>query len=151
MKLRRLCFLFLIIYAGISCNWMKQKSKNAIHGAGEAVGTAGSEFTQGVAKGITTTYGSDIVLSGSLSKAGLSVGRVTITGADSGNDNKLEVYLIFNSALDRDVCMKVFDADGREYGRVTQHVSGGAGQAKYVDFVFDPRTDITGKSKITLE
>lgn len=96
-------------------------------------------------------FPSDIVLSGSLAKSGLSVGRVTITGADSGNDNKLEAYLIFGNTLDRDVCMKVFDAEGREYGRVTQHVSGAAGQAKYVDFVFDPRTDITSKSKITLE
>ncbi|HTJ11454.1 MAG TPA: hypothetical protein VL547_05500 [Dinghuibacter sp.] len=70
------CALALLLTA-TSCHWMKQKSKYAIHGAGEAVGTAGSEYTQGV--------------------------------------------------------------------------SGKAGEAKYMDFVFDRRTDITSKSKITLE
>lgn len=36
------CALALLLTA-TSCHWMKQKSKDAIHGAGEAVGTAGSE------------------------------------------------------------------------------------------------------------
>jgi hypothetical protein len=52
---------------------------------------------------------------------------------------------------ERDVTAKIFTTDGLEYGRVTVHVKGMANTARFVDFVFDKRTDIDLKGKATLD
>jgi hypothetical protein len=144
------CALVLLAIT-LSCNWVKERSKDTIKGTGEVVGKAGSEFASGVAKGVGQTFRSKIAVSDSLVQAGLTIGEITIGSADSMNDNNLSVYLIFNKAIDRVVTAKVFTEDGLEYGRVTQRIKGAMGTAGFVDFVFDKRTDISLKSKITLE
>jgi len=38
-----------------------------------------------------------------------------------------------------------------EYGRVSKTVTGITGEGKYFDFVFDKRTNIDGRGKISFE
>ncbi len=40
---------------------------------------------------------------------------------------------------------------GLEYGRTNQFITAKAGEAKYVDFIFDKRTNIDGKGTISFE
>ena len=47
--------------------------------------------------------------------------------------------------------IKVFDKDGQEYGRATANVAARHEDAKFVDFIFDNRTDLEGKSKFVME
>ena len=50
-----------------------------------------------------------------------------------------------------DFSIKVFDKDGQEYGRATANVAARHEDAKFVDFIFDNRTDLEGKSKFVME
>lgn len=76
---------------------------------------------------------------------------MTITSADSATDNVLTAYLIFDKDIDRQITVKVFNEEGKEYGRVRQTVQAQKGDAKYIDFVFDKRTNIDGKGKVVFE
>jgi hypothetical protein len=133
-----------------SCNSFKEKSKDTINKAGEVVGKAGSEFADGMRKGVEKTFSNPVELSAAL-KAKLQTGKVLIAGTDSTTDNIVSAYLIFNEATDQPVTMKLFSDAGQEFGRATVAVKGAKGEAKYQDFVFDKRTNIDGKGKITME
>ncbi|MET0394885.1 MAG: hypothetical protein ABW019_17205 [Chitinophagaceae bacterium] len=141
-----LSFVFLL-----SCDRARQKAKHAVNKTGEVVAEAGSEFADGISKGVEKSFSNELVISGELTGAGLKAGKVSIVGTDSTTDNVLRVYLIFDNAIDRTVTVKVFDRKGQEYGRVAQPVHGRKGEAVYTDFVFDRRTNIDGKGKITFE
>jgi hypothetical protein len=134
-----------------SCNWVKMKSKDTINGTGEVVAKAGSEFANGLAKGVEKTFQNQVVISDGLTRQGLKTGKIIINSGDSATDNILTAYLIFDNALDTDLTVKVFTENGQEYGRVTQHVKGNKGEARYVDLLFDKRTNIDGRGKITIE
>lgn len=134
-----------------SCNWFKQKTKDTVHKAGEVTAKAGSEFADGVAKGVEKTFENEVSFSDELSKQGLKAGRVLVLNSDSATDNVLSAYLIFDADLDRKLIVKVFDEKGLEYGRLVQQVTGHKGEARYVDFIFDKRTNIDGKGKLTFE
>jgi hypothetical protein len=53
--------------------------------------------------------------------------------------------------MNRNVTMKVLDAEGLELGRTKVLVKGEPGDAKFVDFVFDTRTNIDRDNKIVME
>jgi hypothetical protein len=141
----------LLSVLAVSCNWAKEKTKETVNKTGEAVGKAGSEFADGLAKGVEKTFQSDIKFSDQLNQQGLRSGKVIINGTDSTTDNILTPYLIFDGNIDQQITVKVFTGSGQEYGRVTQQVKGQKGEAKYIDFVFDKRTNIDGKSRIVFE
>jgi hypothetical protein len=143
-------FLFLTIIF-TSCNWAKQKTKDTVNKTGEVVAKTGSEFVNGVSKGIEKTFQNDVVLSGDLQKQGLKTGKIIIHGTDSTADNILSAYFIFDKNLDQNITVKVISNEGQEYGRVTQHITGQKGDAKYFDFVFDKRTNIASKGKLLFE
>ena len=130
-----------------SCNWAKDKANKT----GEAVAKTGSEFADGVAKGIQKTFSNEITVSDNLKTNGLKTGKIIITSTDSTTDNILSAYLIFDKDFDQPLLIKIFDEQGLEYGRTNQLVSAKAGEAKYVDFIFDKRTNIDGKGKISIE
>ena len=46
--------------------------------------------------------------------------------------------------------MRVINKEGEEYGRIVQEVTGKKDEAKYVDFVFDKRTNIDSKGKLLI-
>ena len=150
MKLRNiLCISILMI--GISCNWAKDKAKNAANKTGEAVAKTGSEFADGIAKGIQKSFSNEVIVSDNLKTNGLKTGKIIITSSDSTTDNILSAYLIFEKDFNQQLSIKVFDEQGLEYGRINQLISAKAGEAKYFDFIFDRRTNIDGKGKISFE
>lgn len=147
---RLLLFIFVSV-TFFSCDWAKQKAKNTVNKTGQIVAETGSEFTDGVAKGIEKTFKNKVTFSKDLEKEGFSSGKIIINSTDSSTDNILTVYTIFDKDFNREITIKVMGDDGQEYGRVRQKVEAKKGEAKYVDFVFDSRTNIDGKGEIIFE
>lgn len=141
----------ILLLALASCNWAKEKTKSAINKTGEVVGKTGSEFTQGVVKGVEKTFQNEVIISDALKKAGIATGKIIITGTDSTRDNIITAYIIFNENFNQPVTVKVTGEDKLEYGRVTDTVKANKGEARYVDFVFDKRTNIDSKGTLTFE
>jgi hypothetical protein len=146
-------YLFILLTPLIfaSCDWAKDKVKKTAHKSGEIIAETGSEFADGASNGIENTFSNDVVISEELKKGGLKTGKITVHGTDSSTDNIITAYLIFDNAIDRNISVKVFDGNGQEYGRAMMAVKGQKNEAKYVDFVFDKRTNINSKGKITFE
>jgi len=148
--MRQLFYLFFLLTI-LSCDRVSKKAKDTINKTGEVVAESGSEFVDGVGKGIEKAFGNEIVLSDSLQAKGLKFGKIEVTSTDSTSDNVLTVYVIFEKSFNSDVMAKVFDRHGAEYGRAKTHLSGGSEEGKYFDFIFDKRTDISGKGKVVFE
>ena len=146
----RYLFIFLTL-ALWSCNWAKQKTKESINKTGEVVAKTGAEFVSGVSKGIEKDFQNEVVFTDRLKAEGLKSGKIIIRGTDSSTDNILTTYLIFDERLDQDITIKVVSEAGQEYGRVTEHISGQKGDAKYFDFIFDKRTNIDGRGKLLFQ
>ena len=134
-----------------SCDWAKQKTKETVNMTGEVVAKTGSEFVDGVSKGIEKTFQNEVVFSDQLKKQGLKSGKIIIHGTDSTKNNILTTYLIFDGNISQKITIKVISNEGQEYGRVTEHIKGQQGEAKYFDIVFDKRTNIDGKGKLLFE
>ena len=135
----------------ISCNWAKEKTKNAITKTGEAVGKTGSEFGSAVYNGVKKTFDNKIQISEELTKAGLEIGEVLINSTDTTANNVLTIYTIFNKNLDETIRIKVINESGKEYGRVSENIKGEKGDARYIDFTFDSRVNIGSKGSISIE
>lgn len=140
---------FVLIFA--SCNWAKQKTKETVNKTGEVVAKTGSEFVNGVSKGIEQTFQNEVLLSDELKAQGLKTGKIVIVGTDSSVDNILSVYFMFDRDFERSVTIKVISAEGQEYGRKTMPVKGTKNDAGYFDFVFDKRTNIDSKGKLLID
>jgi hypothetical protein len=147
--MKYLIVAFALITA--SCNWAKEKTKETVNKTGEVVGKAGSEFVNGVAKGVEKTFENEVRFSEQLSKQGLESGKIIIRSSEHHSDDIVSAYLIFNSNFDQEITIKVISPQGKEYGRVRQKVKGKKGDAFYVDFAFDGRTNIDGKGTIQFE
>ncbi|HLO43098.1 MAG TPA: hypothetical protein VK175_02120 [Leadbetterella sp.] len=118
--------------------------------AGETVGKSAATIAKSVKSGIEKATKININISENLKTRGLSTGKVTL-GSKGGRHNVLNVYMIFEKRINRNLTMKVLDADGLELGRTKVLVKGEAGDAKFVDFVFDTRTNIDRDNKIVME
>jgi hypothetical protein len=150
--MKNILLVALILITSISCNRVKDRTKEVINEGGEVVGKAGGEFAEGVAKGVEETFQLSIVLSEELKTKGLQTGKYRIENAsDSAIDNKFVLYMIFEKDFDQEVTIKYYDKNGLEGGRIKKKVTGKAGEAKFVEFAFDSRTDIELKSKMVIE
>lgn len=134
-----------------SCSWAGKKAKETVNKTGEVVGKAGSEFVNGVAKGVEKTFENEVRFSDPLVKQGVEAGKIVIRSSEHHSDDILSAYLIFNNDMDQEVTCKVFSPEGKEYGRARAHLKGKKGDAFYVDFNFDSRTNIDGKGSISFE
>jgi hypothetical protein len=134
-----------------SCNWAEKKAKDTVNKTGEVVGKAGSEFVNGVAKGVEKTFENEVKFSDQLTKQGLEAGKIVIRSSEHHSDDIISAYLIFNKNFDQEVTIKIFSPQGKEYGRTKAQVKGKKGDAVYVDFTFDSRTNIDGKGTISFE
>ena len=134
-----------------SCGQLKEKTKETANKAAETAAKAGSEVVDGASKGIEKAFSNELVVSPALKEKGLQVGKTSTRSSANGTDDIITAYLIFNNDLKQIITVKVFTADGTEYGRTSIEVAGAKGEAKYVDFTFDPRTNIDGRGKITFE
>ena len=141
----------VLILTCSSCDWAKDKTKKAINKTGEIVGKTGSEFGDGVYKGIKKTFDKEVKIAEPLKAKGLELGEVLINSSDSATDNVLTAYMIFNDNFDQEIRIKIFTEDGKEYGRLKVNVKGEKDEAKYVDFIFDKQVNIGAKSNILLE
>lgn len=129
-----------------SCN-IKDNAKKAINKTGETVGKVGGEFAGGVADGVTQTFQSTLTISEDLQKQGLSSGKFTI----NEDTHTISIYLIFNKDISKTITAKVFDKEWAEYGRCNTEVAAKKGDAKFIDFRFDDRTDFEMNSNFVLE
>ncbi len=134
-----------------SCDWAKDKSKKAINKTGEIVGKTGSEFGDGVYKGVKKTFENDVKISDQLKGKGLELGEIVINSTDTTSNNILTTYIIFNDNLDQEITIKVFNENGKEYGRLTERINGDKGKTQHFDFVFDKHVNIGTKGNITIE
>jgi hypothetical protein len=135
----------------ISCNKVKETAKETVNKGGEAVGQTATEFFEGVSEGVESTLQCELSLSQDLQNKGLKTGKFSVTNDTAGNNNKLTLYLIFDKDFKAPITAKAFDKNGLEIGRSKLAVEGKAGDAGYYDFMFDKRTYIEVKSKITIE
>ncbi|MEL6562194.1 MAG: hypothetical protein AAFQ94_28670 [Bacteroidota bacterium] len=148
--MKNILFIMLTISL-FSCDWAKRKTKETVNKSGEIVAKTGSEFVAGISKGIEKTFQNDIEISSTLTRDGLETGKIIISSTAGATDNVLSIYFIFNQDFERKITVKVFDENGLEYGRKSEMITGKADEAKYVDIIFDQRTNINGKGKLTLE
>jgi hypothetical protein len=139
--------IFMMVFF-TSCDWAKKKTKDTVNKTGEIIAKTGSEFVDGVSKGIEKTFNNEIELGENLKNRGIQLGKIKINSSDSTSDNILNVYVIFGNDFDQNILVKVMNEDGQEYGRSNQMVVGKKGDAKYIDFIFDKRTNIDGKGKL---
>ena len=133
-------------------------SKETLQKAGATVGQSATVIVDGIGEGIKRADKRQLVLSEALQKKGLRTGKFTVSKDDTEDaakkpegDNRLTVYCIFDHNLTRPITATLVDEAGQEYGRKRVTVTGKAGDARNVDFIFDPRTDIERGTKITLE
>jgi hypothetical protein len=135
-----------------SCNGTKEDAKAIINKSGEVVGETASEFVDGVSQGVEKTLERDLTISPELQKRGITTGKVVIADDSDGNSNNvLSIYVIFNKDFSGKMTAKVTDKTGKESGRSVQQTSAKAGEARYLDFVFDRRAHIDVKSTIAVD
>lgn len=146
--MKSLLFLFILCTL-FGCDWAATKAKNTVNKTGEVVGKAGSEFADGVKKGVLETFEDKASLSPGLAANGLQLGKVLNASKDSMK--KLSAYFIFGKDFSGRVTAIVYDDKGVEYGRSSAQISGRAGQAAYTDFLFDERTDFGYRGRIEFQ
>jgi len=150
MKLNRfVIFSSLLVF--MSCNRIANKAKEGVNKGGEVVGETATEFFEGVSEGVDKTLECEILLSKKLKSKGLKTGTYDIEGQPIGNNNKLTVYIIFNEDFNSELLAKAYNKNKLEIGRTRTTVEGKAGDAGYFEFVFDKRTDIGFRNRITIE
>jgi len=141
-------FLFSCV-ALAACNGSNVNEK--IQKASEKAGEAVSEVAKGVSKGVKSSYGVRITRADTAALKTIDIGKVLLKSAEGGTDNLLSVYIIFKKDFVRKVMLKAYDNKGLEMGRSSQLLKGKKDEARFIDFVFDKRTNIDNDSKITIE
>jgi hypothetical protein len=137
-------------------------NRDKLQKAGETVGRSATVIVDGIGEGIKRADKRQLVVGDELKKKGLRTGKFKVDKAESESggltggkepdgDNRLTVYCIFDKNFDRFVTVTLFDEAGEEYGRTKVKLTGTAGNARNVDFVFDPRTDIERGTKVVME
>lgn len=125
--------------------------KDGINKAGDVAGQAAGEFVEGTAHGLEKSFELAPTLSPELMQKGLALGSYDVASDSAGNDNILTLYVIFNEAFTGPLTCKIYDHKQLEMGRARVEAAGAKGEAKYVEFAFDPRANIDSDTKVTVE
>lgn len=125
--------------------------KENINKAGDVTGQAIGEFTEGVSSGVEKAFDTKVVISESLKTKGIDCGKTTVTSDTNATDNVLTLYVIFNQDFTGDITAKAFDKQNNEMGRMKLTVQGKKDESKFLEFHFDPHTNIDHDSKLTIE
>lgn len=136
----------LLLLASCSGDAVKEKINKAGNVAGQAVG----ELATGVTTGVEKVMGVKVEISPALTEKGISLGKVIVSDS-SATDNMLSVYIIFSNAYDGEMTAKVFDQTMAEMGRSKVKTTAGKDEAKFVDFVFDKRTNLDNHCRVIIE
>jgi len=134
----------------ISCDWAKDKAKKGVNKTGQAAAEAGSEFADGVRKGVNESFSNTVTLDTTLKEKGLTLGRSTVKGTDSSSDNILTTYIICEKDFKGKLTAKALDDKGLEFGRASVTITATAGNGGYYDFIFDTITNIDRGDRIIL-
>ena len=132
-----------------SCNSSTIKEK--INQAGDVAGQTAGEFIEGASKGVQKAFDVKVELSESLKSKGIELGKSTVSSDSLGTDNLLSQYVIFNQDFSGTLTARVFDSNEKEMGRSAVDVTGKRNEARYLDFRFDPRTNIDSKCRLAVE
>jgi hypothetical protein len=127
------------------------RCSDAVQSVGEKAGETAGKTVKSVTKGVEQAYELKVELSQSLQQRGLQLGKISLADSSAGNDNVLNIYVIFNNDFSGDVLVRVFENGDKEKGRCKTSLKGKKGEAGYYDFVFDPRTNIDRDNKIVME
>ncbi len=144
-------FIVIISLTIISCDDVKEKTKNSINKSGETIGKTTTEFIEGVGEGINQTFSVDIQISKELSNKGMQTGAYSIEESASGVPNIFTLYLIFNQNFKEKILMKAYDKNDLEIGRVKTEVNGKKNEADYYDFIFNTRTKLKNNGRLVIE
>lgn len=147
MKIIAPAFLTLFILTACSSSTVKEK----IQQVGDVAGQTAGEFAKGVGNGVTKSFEAQITLSEDLKNRGIQLGKTIISSDSIGTDNLLNVYIIFSKDFTGNVLSKVFDSKSLEMGRARVSVTGKAGDARFIDFHFDKRTNIDNNCKLIIQ
>ncbi len=139
---------FFISVVCFSCATDEGNEKLA--NASEKVGKSTANAVKGIKKGIEKVTQINIEVSETLKNKGISTGKVKLD-SKGGRHNLLNVYMIFEKNINRTISLKVYNSDGLELGRSKTLVKGNAGDAIFVDFLFDTRTNIDRDNKVIME
>jgi hypothetical protein len=139
----------LLLVTIYSCS--SSSLKENINKTGDAAGQAIGEFASGISSGVKKAIEPKIEIGGNLKNNGISFGKMTISADSADNDNILVAYVIFNLDFSGNITAKAFDNKNLEMGRVKMEIKGKKDEARYIEFHFDKRTDITNDSKLSLE
>ena len=139
----------LLLVTIYSCS--SSSLKENINKTGDAAGQAIGEFASGISSGVKKAIEPKIEIGENLKNNGISFGKMTISSDSAGNDNILVAYVIFNLDFSGNITAKAFDNKNLEMGRVKIEIKGKKDEARYIEFHFDKRTDITNDSKLILE
>ncbi len=148
MKKLSIILSLFVSFLLINCN--SQETKDKINKVGDATGQAVGEFTSGVVEGVEKAFEPKIDMSVKLKEDGMTFGKIKVENS-GGTDNLLVVYMIFNKDFTGDITAKISDRSGLEMGRVKISLNQKKGDAKYIEFLFDKRTNIDKDSKIVIE
>jgi hypothetical protein len=136
----------------MACHTVEDKTKKVINKSGEVIGRGASEFAKGISEGVDKTMECKLTMDPALQQKGIKTGKFSVETDSTGmHHNKLVVYFIFDKDFGQNLLFKVYDNKGLESGRSTFVLNGKAGEAKYVDVIFDPRTEISSRNKITIQ
>ncbi len=142
-------FIFLSIsYFFVACSGGAIKEK--INQTGDAVGQAAGELTKGVVTGVDKSSDARVELSADLTAKGVQLGKVLVNDS-TGRDNLLTIYTVFNSDFSGTITAKIYDVKNLEIGRTSVKVAAQKNEAKYLEFLFDKRTNIDFGGKIIVE
>jgi hypothetical protein len=146
-------FSFLLVCVLLTaCHTVEDKTKKVINKSGEVIGRGASEFAKGISEGVDKTMECKLTMSDALIRQGLQTGSFSVETDSTGlHRNKLVVYFIFEKDLNQSLSFKVYNSKELESGRCSITVNGKAGEAKYYDVVFDARTDIESRNRITIQ
>ena len=128
-----------------------ERAHEAIATTSEKVGQTAGELVKNVSTGVEKAFNVKIELSEKLKAKGVSFGQIKVSNDSTGTDNKVSVYMIFSNDFNGEMIMKAFDNNNLEMGRIRISISAKKDEARFFDFVFDPRTNIDTDSKLTLE
>ncbi len=146
-NMKRLFFISLLLFSACSSESVKDK----INKAGDVTGQAIGEFTEGVSSGVEKAFDTKVEISENLKEKGIECGKTTVTSDSGGTDNKLTIYVIFHKDFSGEITAKAFDKQNAEMGRVKLKAEGKLEGSTFLEFHFDPRTNIDHDSRLTIE
>ncbi len=143
--------LVAISFSIVITSCRTESGNEKLQAATEKVGESASKAVKGLKAGIEKATKINIELSENLKNRGLELGKTKLDSKNGGRHNMLNVYMIFEKKMNRNVLVKVLNNQNEEIGRIKTLVTGEAGEAKYIDFIFDKRTNIDRDFKIVME